>query len=467
MLHCLASQSTSRKLRDSRKLRASCKSRTCVFLLVSSWGLISAPTFAQDTLDKLPTNTAQSDKAKEKESVTLADVRQALRDLDSDTLADRDAAEKKLIAMGPAVVPYLPEVSGSTSGEMKIRLQRIREQLQNVKIETYFQPSMISLSGKMSLQDAIDKIGKQSGNRIVLENADALADKEIELNLDKQPFWKAMHEVLQQGSLRINAYSGNEGMALNPKVASSPIPGPEPYASGPFQIRALSVQSSTPFESSLAGQLDISLMVTWEPRMKPVFLQLPMSKLSAQTDDGTELKATNPEAAPEVPINSAGCSTQLDLQLMRPQRSARKLKKLSGEFVMAIPSEKHKYVFDKFASGKRQTEKFGEVTVTLEKSQRNGSVYEFRILAEFKESQGALDSFRGWILSNQAYLLDANQNRLENVGFQTYAVTNDAVGVSFLFQINGKPDDYTLIYESPGMITRQTVSFEIENIDLP
>ncbi len=46
-----------------------------------------------------------------------------------------------------------------------------------------------------------------------------------------------------------------------------------------------------------------------------------------------------------------------------------------------------------------------------------------RILAEFKAAQGALDSFRGWILSNRAYLLDAKQNRLEYVGFESYSVS--------------------------------------------
>ncbi len=69
--------------------------------------------------------------------------------------------------------------------------------------------------------------------------------------------------------------------------------------------------------------------------------------------------------------------------------------------MVAVPSEKHKYVFENFGNGKRQSEKFGEVTVTLESARRNGSVFELRILAEFNAAQGALDSFRGWILSNR------------------------------------------------------------------
>ncbi len=148
-------------------------------------------------------------------------------------------------------------------------------------------------------------------------------------------------------------------------------------------------------------------------------------------------------------------------------RTASKIEKLTGEFVMAVPSEKHQYVFEKFGNGARQSEKFGDVTVTLEGARRNGAVYEMRVLISFGNSQGALDSFRGWVLSNEAYLLDPKGVRLENVGLQTYAINQNAVGIAYLFQINGDPNDFKLVYESPGAISKQTVQFELENIELP
>ncbi len=153
--------------------------------------------------------------------------------------------------------------------------------------------------------------------------------------------------------------------------------------------------------------------------------------------------------------------------MQRPERSTSKLSKLSGEFTFAIPGEKHKYIFKKFANGASQSEKFGDVEVTLEGARRNGAVYEMRVLVEFGNSQGALDSFRGWILSNEAYLLDPKERRLENVGLQTYAVTSNAVGIAYLFQINGNPDEFQLVYESPGVITQQTVKYELVDIELP
>ncbi len=210
----------------------------------------------------------------------------------------------------------------------------------------------------------------------------------------------------------------------------------------------------------------MSLQVAWEPRLKPIFIEVPMKEMKVQVGSD-EFPGLNPEANPEIPVNPEGAAAQIDLQFPRLPRSAEKIDKLTGEIVVAVPSEKHKYVFEKFANGKRQSEKFGQVTVTLENARRNGSVFEMRILAEFQAAQGALDSFRGWILSNRAYLLDAKQNRLENVGLNTYSVSGNSVGVAFLFQINSDPNDYTLVYESPGMITRQNVKFELNDIELP
>ena len=195
-------------------------------------------------------------------------------------------------------------------------------------------------------------------------------------------------------------------------------------------------------------------------------MQIPMAKVEAKSKDN-QLSSVNPQAAPEIALNYGGTSTQIDIQIERPSRDVTTLESLKGEFVIAVPSGSHKYIFKKFGNGARQSEDYGDVTVTLEGARRNGAVYEMRILVKFGNAQGALDSFRGWILSNEAYLLDPKEVKSENVGLQTYAVTPNAVGIAYLFQINGNPDDYQLVYESPGAITKQTVAFELTDIPLP
>lgn len=443
-----------------------------VFLYIS-WsaqlGLYGQATNSEQANPQAPlpaTGQAAAVDAKSDEQQLASAVRKLVRDLEGRELSVRDRAEKELLALGVAALPYLPEITQRTSGELKLRLQRVRQALQQTGIESFFEASRVTLHGKMPLRAALEAIEMQTKNSIKLENADAVLNVEVELEAQQLPFWAVMSSLMKQANLRINAFGSTESeLVLVP--GSNNSEGWPSYASGPIRMDLTSIRSALPFNSPLAGQLDVSLTLTWEPRLQPVFMQLPMSTLKALYADDQTLSASNPQATPEVPLNVGGCSTQIDLQLTRPPRETQRLDALAGEFSMAVPSQRHQYVFKKFGNGARQSEKFGDVTVNLEGARRNGAVYEIRLFVQFGNAQGALDSFRGWILSNEAYLLDARDTRIANVGLNTYAITPEAVGIAYLFQINGDPDDFRLVYESPASVTTQRFTYEFREIPLP
>lgn len=438
---------------------------TCLCVLVGAASAQeSEPAPPSKQLEPTEPSGSKELSADEPEGISLATVRQALRQLESEQAQQRDAAEKQLVELGPTVLPLLPQITPRTSGELKGRLQRIRQALQRVNIESFFEASTVTLSGSYTLTDALAQIEQQTQNEIELQSGAGGSSANVQLAAEEQPFWSVMSEIMDQAKLRINPFGTTEGkLVLSPGAPASV----QPFFSGPFQVQAISVQSRRVFNSPLDGQLDLSIQLAWEPRLEPVFLEIPMATVKATTSDGGELAAANAQAVLEIPLNLGGCTTQIDLQLARPERSVAKIASLTGDLVVAVPGERHEYVFARFGNGARQTEKYGEVTVTLEGARRNGAVYEMRILASFGDAQGALESFRGWILSNQAYLLDANGKKMENVGLQTYAITPNAVGIAYLFQINADPDSYKLVYESPSTITKQTFSYELVDIELP
>ena len=401
--------------------------------------------------------------------MNLSALRKALRELDSSQLQIRDAAEQKLIAMGVAVLPHLPEVTARMAGEQRVRLLRVRQALQQAKIGHGFQASRVTLQGKMRLTDAVDQIVQQTRNPIRIENRHAVADRSVELELSDAPFWEALSSLMQQSDMRLNPFSSAEQeLVLSPVMTPQGQPGASSY-SGPFRIDMTAIRSTLPFNSSIGGQLELSCTLTWEPRLKPIYMQVPMSQVRAELASGATLGATNPQAAPEQPLDLGGCSTQIDLLVERPERAAAKIAKLTGELLIAVPSQRHRYVFTPFSGPARQSEKYGDVTVTLESARRSGATYEVRLYVDFADSHGALDSFRGWIMSNEAYLLDATGQRLDNVGARNYAVAPHAAGVAYLFDIdnNDGAQDYKLVYESPAAIAMQTVQYQLRDIELP
>ena len=397
--------------------------------------------------------------------IAESDVRPLLLQLESATLSERDEAERGLIALGGAVLPFLPKVDDDTSGEMKIRLQRIRQSLDEVDLEAFFEASKITLEGSMTVSEAIDEIMDQTDNVIVLQGDDAAGDIEIVLAANEQPFWDVMGFIIEEAGLRINAFGTTENELVLAPGGGVSSDAPPVFSEGPFRVEASFVQATRQFSSRLPGQLQVSMLVTWEPRLEPVFLQIPMASVEANAGEAV-INATNPQAAPEIPLNY-GSTTQVDLQLALPDRSVQSLDKLTGEFVIAVPGERHKFEFTKFGNGARQTKKFGDVSVILEGARRNGKVYEMRVKVQFGDGQGTIDSFRGWVLSNQAYLVSAGGSRVENLGMNTYGMSNNSVGIAYLFQINDDPNKFTLVYESPSSITKQRVKYELEEIALP
>lgn len=438
----------------------------CLTVAGRAWGqeAIESPL---ENASARSTATAAENASQPEPEVTLASIRAAVRQLEAGELAVRDQAEKDLVAMGSSALAYLPEVTARTSGELKVRLQRIRQALQQTNIENYFEASLVTLNGKMKLTEAIEQISQQTKNPIKLNNLEGVAEMEVDLQASDTPFWDVMSAVMSQANLRVNTFGTTESELVFSAGAAVPTAVPPHFTSGPFRLDVVSISSTLPFNSMIGGQLDLSFNVTWEPRLQPVFMQIPMASLTAELASGQTLSASNPQAAPEVPLNLGGCSTQIDIQLERPERSAKMIRKLAGEFTIAVPSQSHEYVFEKFGNGARQSEKFGDVTVTLEGARRNGAVYEMRLFVEFGDAQGALDSFRGWILSNEAYLRDSRDTRIQNVGLNTYAITPSAVGIAYLFQINGDPNDFKLVYESPAAVTKQKVQYELQDIELP
>ncbi|MCA9130004.1 MAG: hypothetical protein KDB22_23110 [Planctomycetales bacterium] len=403
-------------------------------------------------------HSAASDTA----AISAESVRVLLRQLDADELAQRDAAEQQLIQLGAGVLPLLPAVTPRTSGEMKVRLERIRQSLQQESVEVFFEASKVSISGTMTLGEAIAEIQDQTGNEIQLRGEGE--GTEVQLNCQDEEFWTVVGQLVDQANLRIASFATTDNaLVLTQLDGASPSPV-SAYSVGPFRVDAVSVRTSLPIAYALRGTMELSYNVSWEPRLKPIFMQIPMSTVTAAINDQS-INVANAAATPEIALNVGGCTAQVDLQFERPPRSAESLTSVAGTFVMAVPSEEHKYVFTKF--GERQTQTFGDVSVTLERARRNGPVYEMPLYVEFGDAQGALDSFRGWIRSNEAYLLDPKGVRIDDVGYNTYAASGNAVGIAYRFQLNGDPEGYQLVYRSPAKISKQSVSFELKDVPLP
>ncbi len=151
-----------------------------------------------------------------------AEVRRLVRQLDSDELAQRNAAEEALVKKGPAALELLPAATERLSAEARERLARIRQKLQQAAVESSVKPSLITLDGDaMPLSKALAALAEQSGNKIVDyrgQFGQPANDPPLKVHFDKTPFWQALDQVLDQANLTVYPYGDEPGLNIVGRV---------------------------------------------------------------------------------------------------------------------------------------------------------------------------------------------------------------------------------------------------------
>ena len=133
-----------------------------------------------------------------------------------------------------------------------------------------------------------------------------------------------------------------------------------------------------------------------------------------------------------------------------------------------LPGREVVYRFEDIQDAQNIEQRNAGSAVVLETVRRNGAVYDVRIRVRFDDASGALESHRGWIYSNEAYLIAPGGSRVDHAGFETTSQQiNNEVGVSYKFPLPDGPNGYALVYKSPAAIVKLPVEYELKDIELP
>src|SRR5438309_12078403 len=75
-------------------------------------------------------------------------VAQLVEKLDAPKAEARDAAQAALIKLGPRILPLLPEPTKKASAEVKDRLAKVREALNETQNATSLTPTKVTIKGQ-------------------------------------------------------------------------------------------------------------------------------------------------------------------------------------------------------------------------------------------------------------------------------------------------------------------------------
>ena len=123
----------------------------------------------------------------------------------------REAAEAELLKRGPRLLDLLPPVTDRTSAEVRQRLDRVRQKLQQQAADAVARSSTITLQADpMPLSKVLAALSRQSGNAIVdyrKKFNQPATDPALIVHFDKTPFWPALDQVLDQAGLTIYPFA--------------------------------------------------------------------------------------------------------------------------------------------------------------------------------------------------------------------------------------------------------------------
>jgi hypothetical protein len=397
----------------------------------------------------------------EKNSLS-ATIASALERLRNGTLDERQAAEKQILEAGTRALIFLPVVPSSESGEFREALIRIRDAIQSRAVDEYSRPSIITLKGAFSAADILLDIMDQSDNLITIEE---LPTEKTEVDFKDTPFWEAIDLILDKFGLVIESTSTDGSMKLAKSEDHRPRSGIASYA-GVFRLEPLRLDSTRTVLPSRLSNLGISIDVAWEPRLRPVYFYFPMNSVSAECDNGELLSAANPTAKPEFTPGESS-SLEASLMLTLPSRQAKKIVRLSGELMAAIPGAPVQIQFTDLDLKQPEEQTVGKLKVVLESVSKRDEIYECKLKVTVGDAGSSMDSFRGWLLSNEAYVIDAAGKRVDNAGWNTYEMNAESFGLTYFFELAAGSKEHKLVYVAPGAVTQQTVEFELKDIPLP
>lgn len=424
-----------------------------IVLLLVSCGFFATPLFAQENL------------VDEQTAVML------IRQLKSRDAAKRDDAERKLRAAGTQVLDFLPPISDRTSGELKVRLLRIRNHLERQRSAETARATHVTLQGEMTLSEALASIKRQTNN-VVIDYRERLNqpadDTKIALAIDDEPFWQAFDKLADEANIAVYPYVGESRKLAIIAATESAIPrvGRADYE-GLFRIEPTALSCQRNLRDTSGDILRLTVELLWEPRVLPILIRQDLSDIQVTTDTN-ETVTVMQTGMRQIPVQPGVASLDIQLPLALPERKATELQSLTGKFVALVPGGDVTFEFDDLVHGKGGAQTRGGLTVVLDDVRLNQGLQQVSLRIRFDEAADSLQSHLDWVENNVVKLMDPSGKPADEPGYERYLERDSEIGFRYIFPVEQKDlTGWKLVYTSPAGVAEVQVPFEISNIPLP
>jgi hypothetical protein len=403
-------------------------------------------------------------------------VLQLVNELADPAVDKRDTAQRRLVALGTVALPIVKSVyeEQRLKGDAETRLAGVFQNLQEMEMKDFLREHTVTLSGSYSLPTVLQKIGELTGNEVAMTPVNEgdvrredlnKVDKKVIVDFQNEPFWKAIDRLCDENDLTVFPYGNSKGVELKHGKSFGLGRMQRGQYSGPFRLEVVSTNATRSFSSPVLNALRITTQIAWEPRLNPLLFLVDNKSILGECDDGAILESVDEhqiEVSPNLPAQA-----EFDLALKLPPRSSKTIVRLTGKLVAAIPSAPVTVKFKNLDSKSPNERKVGSITASIEDARVNGDLIQVNLLLKLGDSGIRLDSFRNWLMVNEARAYDGAGKTVNNLGWQTYLMNEKEVGITINFENKGKLSDFQFEFSAPAALIDHPIEFVLDDIYLP
>jgi hypothetical protein len=362
-------------------------------------------------------------------------VNRLLRRLGSGSLEVRDAAERELIGMGPAILPLIAAADCAAwagrpapATEAAVRRQGIQLRLEEIAAAQAVEPAVVSLVMKKARPaDVLAAVFDQSGSRIAIDpattrpveddrDAPPAPDKPekpslISVAFERATFWEAVDDVLAKAGLGIEFSEDAAGLRIVDDTRQPPAEAPQSrgpaVAAGPLRVAVGRIEQTG--RPGTAG-VRVVLRVAWEPRLEPLLVRLPMQSVVAEGPAGEAMAAAQRAAVVEAKAVGRRQWLDLPLTLTQPTPPLESLGMMRGTVLLWLAGQEHGFEFAGIEAGAEGVAgipslRMARAVVTLQRIAVRGDRLLVTAGVTYDEPSEALASHQTWLTKKPLVLV--------------------------------------------------------------
>lgn len=368
---------------------------------------------------------------------------------------------ERIKRLGKAALPGISQPPRGLSQRTELWLRQIRFEIEQSLNQQATQSTRINLVGRYTLAAALREMQQQTGTGFELAVDDT---QPRDLEIRDTAFWPGLDQLLDQFKADIYRFSPPGTFKII--RGNRTIPRGK-YASYPGILRIEPVQYST--TSNLANENQTSdrlaLSVRWEPRVTPYQLEFDHAAVVVVDSAGTARPSQLTEKSSLTVAGNESAKT-IEIRFDHIPREVTGIDSIRGKLLLKSLIGREKFRFPEVIQKKKQSLRKSEATVSVLDTSVEENQLKVSMQFQFDQPADALESHRGWMFRNQAYLVDDEAKQILPGKILTSTQETDKMGFVFTFEVADRGREYEFVYETPTAIREIPVDWKLGPIEL-